>query len=93
MKASEIIDQAKDAVLDREGKYGNPLIHYERIRKGWEHIVGVEISTEEVGMMLMWLKMARVMENPKHLDNWIDIAGYAGVTAQAIVDKELRNIK
>jgi hypothetical protein len=27
--------------------------------------------------MLALLKVARIRSNPKHADNWIDIAGYA----------------
>tara|TARA_R100000995_G_scaffold69759_1_gene38332 strand:- start:1444 stop:1779 length:336 start_codon:yes stop_codon:yes gene_type:complete len=89
VKANDILQKAKDAIDDRGPNYGHPREHFLRISKLWSTILGVDISVEEVGMMMMGVKMARIMENPKHLDNWIDIAGYAGVTGQAIIEDQI----
>ena len=35
---------------------------------------------------MMLVKIARLMEAPHHTDSWVDIAGYAAVTAEAIAD-------
>ena len=93
MKANDILQKAKDAIDDRGPNYGHPREHFLRISELWSTILGVDISVEEVGMMMMGVKMARIMENPKHLDNWIDIAGYAGVTGQAIIEDQIVTCK
>ena len=31
----------------------------------------------DVANMMVLLKIARAKENPKHMDNWVDMAGYA----------------
>ena len=41
-------------------------------------------------LMIVVLTMA-IQE--KHLDNWIDIAGYAGVTGQAIIEDQILPFK
>ena len=36
--------------------------------------------------MMMIVKISRLMETPAHEDSWVDIAGYAAITAEAIAD-------
>jgi hypothetical protein len=33
---------------------------------------------------MVWMKMARLQEDPRHIDSWIDIAGYAACTAEVM---------
>ena len=45
-----------------------------------------EFQIEDVGIMMMLVKVARLMENPHHQDSWVDIAGYSAITAEAIAE-------
>lgn len=64
---------------DRNKQYGNPEDNFERISKIWSVILGVEISTEDVAMMMVGLKVARyASKSGFQPDTWVDIAGYAG---------------
>jgi len=85
IKKEDVLDKAKDIIQgDRNLRYGDPKINFQRIIKGWELILGHEITPDQYGMMMLWMKMARLQEDPRHIDSWIDIAGYAACTAEVM---------
>lgn len=72
-------EAAKIISGDRDVQYGGPEENFTRIAKIWSVIVGVEISPEDVAMMMVGLKVARyASKSGFQPDTWIDIAGYAG---------------
>ena len=84
----EILNQAQTIIKgDRNLRYGDPKINYKRIIEGWQLILGTEITEGQYGMMMIWMKIARLMEDETHMDSWIDIAGYAACTGEVIDDK------
>lgn len=65
---------------DRDVQYGAPEDNLGRIAKIWSVIFGIEITTQDVAMAMVGLKMARyVNKSGFQPDTWIDIAGYAGI--------------
>ena len=86
MKRNEILLHAMNAVKVRGESYGSPAENFERIAIMWSAILQQNITVKDVGCMMIALKMARLQETPDHEDSWIDIAGYAAVTAEAISD-------
>jgi hypothetical protein len=72
-------EAAKIISGDRDLQYGGPEENFTRIAKIWSVIVGKEISSEDVAMMMVGLKLARyASKSGFQPDTWIDIAGYAG---------------
>jgi hypothetical protein len=72
-------EAAKIIAGDRDAQYGGPEENFTRIAKVWSMILGVDISTEDVAMMMVGLKVARYANKSGfQADTWIDIAGYAG---------------
>jgi hypothetical protein len=72
-------EAAKIITGDRDAQYGRPEENFGRIAKVWSMILGVEISNEDVAMMMVGLKVARYANKSGFQgDTWIDIAGYAG---------------
>jgi hypothetical protein len=74
-----ILEEAQAAVLERGESYGHVEDSFTTIAKGWNMIVGTSgwpIDAKQVGLMMVWLKIAREMHRPKR-DNLVDIAGYA----------------
>jgi len=64
---------------DRDIQYGGPEENFDRIAKIWSVILGINITQEDVGMLMVGLKIARYANRSGfHADTWIDIAGYAG---------------
>tara|TARA_E500000305_G_C3928818_1_gene191770 strand:+ start:424 stop:744 length:321 start_codon:yes stop_codon:yes gene_type:complete len=87
----KIINKAFKAVGERNDHYGTPLENFERIAKLWSCHLERNVSIYDVGVMLMLLKIARSKHDKLHEDTWIDIAGYAGATAEAtFLDEEIK---
>jgi len=91
----KIINKAFKTVGERNDHYGTPLENFERIAELWSCHIDKKISVYDVGVMLILLKIARSKHDKLHEDTWIDIAGYAGATAEATfldeeINKEMR---
>lgn len=72
-------EAAKIISGDRDIQYGGPEENFTRIAKIWSVIIGVDITSEDVAMMMVGLKVARyASKSGFQADTWIDIAGYAG---------------
>ena len=64
---------------ERDLQYGGPEENFERIARIWSVILGINITQEDVGMLMVGLKIARYANRSGFQpDTWIDIAGYAG---------------
>lgn len=83
MTRKECLDAAGKAVLtDRAREYGHPEDSFALIAALWSRYTGLDISTADVAAMMILLKLARVEGNPRHMDSWVDIAGYAACGAE-----------
>jgi hypothetical protein len=75
-----ILDTAKGLIYgDRLKDYGKTVDNFNAIAVGWTEIAKTPLTPEQVGLMMIWLKVCRANnDNCKKEDNIIDIAGYAG---------------
>ena len=48
------------------------------------------ISIDDVANMMILLKLARAKQNPDHLDNFVDIAGYAACNYDIIKEVNIK---
>jgi Domain of unknown function (DUF6378) len=85
-----ILEEAQSLIIgDRNVAYDHPLDNFNRIKKGWEVIFNIEITEEQVGLAMAWVKIAR--ETYKHKrDNLTDGAGYLGTIQMVIEERKLR---
>lgn len=65
---------------DRQAQHGDPLTCHARVAKFWSIILDREVTPIQVVQCLMALKMARAVNDPTFRDNYLDIAGYAGLS-------------
>lgn len=78
-----LADAKKNVCGQREHDYGSPEDSFGTIANLWTaYMTGtcgefVEFSPVDVSVLLGLLKVARIASNPKHMDNWVDLAGYA----------------
>lgn len=86
-KATEVkrtvLEQAHEIIHgDREQTYGHPSKNLESIASYWRtHIkakfgVDLELSAEDVCIMMTQLKLARLANTPAHRDSVVDGVGY-----------------
>ena len=79
---AHIADTAKSIVSGaRRGAYGSPERNFERIARYWTAYFqntgrGVTVTASDVSPMMRFVKEARLNENPKHLDSFVDLVGY-----------------
>lgn len=84
-----ILDSAEKCVCrDRQDTHGRPEDSFGAIADLWTAYLGTgqEIDPVDVANMMVLLKIARAKENPKHQDNWVDMAGYAACAGEIAAD-------
>lgn len=85
-----ILDEAAELIHgDRNYSYDHPLDNFNRIKRGWEVIFDCEITEEQVGLAMTWVKIARESYRHKR-DNLTDGAGYLGTIEMIIEERKLR---
>lgn len=82
----DILTEAHEIIHgDRERTYGTPGRNLENIAELWrvfidrKHGVALSIQIEDVAMMMVLVKVARLIHSPRHRDSLIDVAGYVGL--------------
>lgn len=81
MTRSEILETAKTIVeghRDNDGRENS----FEKIADLWSAYLGIHISAEDVTMLMILLKIARVNCGHNRDDSLVDIAGYAACAVE-----------
>ena len=86
MNAEELLEHAAGLVTRRRRQYGAPVDVFERVAVRWSQVLGVRVTARQVAVCLIDLKLARLANDPGHLDSITDIAGYAGCLAEVRSD-------
>lgn len=85
-----VLDEAKKCVLrDRNATHGRPENNFKDIARRWTaHLQnirlipeGVQLTPDDVGIMMVDMKLARIEYNPGHKDSYIDGIGYIACAA------------
>ena len=84
MTRDELLEEAKMLINGpRAEQYGSALFNHERIATIWNVLLQrrllSKITPEEVTMMMIGLKLARLSQDADQNDTWIDIIGYAAL--------------
>jgi len=84
MTRDELLEEAKMLINGpRAEQYGSALINHERIATIWNVLLQRKllnkITPEEVTMMMIGLKLARLSQDVDQNDTWVDIIGYAAL--------------
>ena len=74
---NNILDDARGIIYgDREKTYGNPAKNLTLIGKLWGDYLGVPIDPNDVCLMMILLKTARLKNDTTHRDGMVDGVGY-----------------
>jgi hypothetical protein len=72
-----LLDVAKTYITkDRQADHGDAEDNFSRIAQYWSVHLGTPVKAHDVAVMMALLKVARIKQNPHHIDNWVDGAGY-----------------
>lgn len=87
--SQNILQEAEAAVYGpRQAIYGHPSDDFQRTARLWTAYLGPRcpqgVTSADVPMLMMLLKMARLMESPEHRDSCVDLAGYAATYARVM---------
>lgn len=79
-----VLLEANDIVFgEKTREYGPPELVFNRYARGWSIILGVDVTSEQVAMCMIWLKMMRE-KNRHNRDNLVDIAGSDAILGRII---------
>lgn len=84
-----VLEEAKRCICqDRQNQYGAPEDSFFTIANFWSTYLAGEgklkcvLSKEDVALMMVLLKVARTNGHKHHVDNYVDMAGYAALAAE-----------
>jgi Domain of unknown function (DUF6378) len=78
----------------RQEEYGNKLVNFSQIAMGMQMVLagkmlpGMAITPEDVALLMIQVKIARLAKMPDHYDSILDVAGYAGCYRALQLDRE-----
>lgn len=75
-EACEIVNGARNQT------YGDVKDNFQKIANLWSFYLNTPVTSIDVAMMMVLLKTARVSTGPLHLDNYVDVAGYAACACE-----------
>ena len=80
MNRVELLDLAARLISeDRARVYGSAKDNFGVIADLWGAYLGVRLAAEQVAVMMVLVKAARLKASPDHGDSWVDMAGYAAL--------------
>ena len=83
MTRSEILETAHLYITqDRAATHGGAEDSFADIAAMWSIYLEHPVGPEDVCMMMVLLKAVRFKNSPQHVDNPIDIAGYAALAGE-----------
>ena len=75
-----ILEEAKAIIYgDREETYGHPDANMTIIANLWGAYLSSPVTVNDVCVMMILLKSARLKNSPEHRDSLVDLAGYAAL--------------
>lgn len=77
MNAEMLLKHAAGVIAKRSAQYGEPTELFAEVARRWSRTLGVKVTSAQVALCLIELKMARLARDPADLDSITDVAGYA----------------
>ena len=91
-RRAEFLETVKTFVCkDRNVTHGDAEDNFRVIAQLWEtYLQGTppqSLNSTDVAIMMCLFKVARLMANPKNMENWHDLAGYAACGGGIVMKK------
>lgn len=86
MNRTHILETANEYVTkDRAATHGDAEDSFTKLAAIWSARLGVSIRADQIAIMMLDLKTVRAWDNPQHVDNWVDMAGYAACGGEVAI--------
>ena len=82
MRSKQLLEHVATLLDERQKDYGSPKDNFNFIARRWSVLLNKELSAQEVALMMLDFKLARLQHNPKHFDSLVDVIGYAACLAE-----------
>ena len=76
---SAILEHAAGVIADRRATYGDPAASMAMVAARWSVTLGRPVTSAEVMLCMIDLKLARLAYDPTHHDSVVDVIGYAAL--------------
>ena len=91
MKRHEFLKRVEELVTkERNSEYGEPEDSFEDIAYLWGAYLNIALTPEDVAILMILLKVARLKENMLNKDSWLDIAGYAACGSEILSNRSIK---
>ena len=90
MTRKELLEKAIEATNDRGDTYGKPEDNFATVASVWSAYLKHELTAMDVAMLMVLFKVVRHKTSAAHMDNLVDIAGYAACAAELKTEREDR---
>lgn len=88
-KLGDLLNEAKQIIIgERQDAYGAPEDSFALIGALWSAYLNRAISSREVADMMILFKVARLKGQKPTRDTYRDVAGYAGIAADRMLEAE-----
>lgn len=81
MHYRDVLKSCASILSDRNQKYGDSDVCFERIAKIASVVLDKPVSEYDVAIILSCVKLGRIPGNPAYADNYVDLANYAAFSA------------
>jgi hypothetical protein len=83
MDKTEILRTANEYITkDRQTTHGQAENNFANIGRLWSAYLNHPITPQDVAILMTLLKIARYKHSPSHVDNAIDMCGYAALAGE-----------
>ena len=83
MDKTEILRTANEFITkDRQSTHGQAEDNFANISRLWSAYLNHPITSQDVAILMVLLKVVRFKGNPSHIDNAIDMCGYSALAGE-----------
>lgn len=79
MTSWSILGHTAKVLEERRDDYGDPADQFRAIADRWSITLGTPITSAQVALCMIDLKLARLSYDPGHVDSMVDVIGYAAL--------------
>ena len=77
-----LLQDVQQIIQERQQHYGSPAANFAEIAKRWSLTIKTPVTSAQVALCMIDLKMSRLAHNPSHQDSLLDIVGYAACLSE-----------